>query len=38
VKRKSYLGVLTMARQSASMVRDGQGGELLRKARARLKR
>jgi predicted O-methyltransferase YrrM len=38
VKRKSYLGVPTMARQSASMVRHGQGGELLRQIRTRLKR
>jgi predicted O-methyltransferase YrrM len=37
VRRKSYLGVPTMARQSASMIRHGQGGELLRQIRTRLK-
>jgi hypothetical protein len=38
VRRKSHLGVPTMARQSASMLRHGQGRELLCQIRARLKR
>jgi predicted O-methyltransferase YrrM len=38
VWRKTRIGLRTVARQSASMLRHGQGGELLRQARARLKR
>lgn len=38
VMRRTRLGPVTFARQSLSMVRHGQGGELLRLARARVRR
>jgi predicted O-methyltransferase YrrM len=38
VMRKTGIGLPTMARQSVSMIRHGQGGELVRQVRARLGR
>ena len=38
VMRKTGIRLPTMARQSVSMIRHGQGGELVRQVRARLGR